>query len=120
MAQDKRIVPTLKTDALNFRNQITRITEYKEEQKKVKALSAANKEPVKVKIEIDIDSSALEEETDITDTANNILTGYIKEESAMESIVAYELHFDRTTKKIISIVYQLEATEGKLEKTEEQ
>lgn len=118
-AQDKKVVNTLKIDALNFRNQITRLTEYKDEQKKAKALSATKGEPVKIKIEIDVDSTALEDDSEEPD-ANDILTGYIKEESDSDAIVAYELHFNRKTKSIIDIIYQLDTPEGRQEKKEEE
>ncbi|MDR3681530.1 MAG: hypothetical protein P4L41_16300 [Flavipsychrobacter sp.] len=116
-AQDKKIRASLKADVLNFRNQATRMKEYKAEQKKKVELATKYGGPVKIVIEIDADTTI--EDDEAWDPADNIITGYIKEETPTESIIAYELHFDRTAKKIFEVVSDTDSPGDKLNKKDE-
>jgi len=109
-AQSKKQA-SLKLDALNFRNQVVKLKEYKSEQRKTASLAKIYGGPVSIAIEIDVDTTT--EDDEVMDAADNIITGYVKEQTPTESIVAYQLHFDRTTKKIIDIKSEADAADTK-------
>ncbi len=111
-AQDKKAKTTLKTDVLNFRNQVVRSKEYLDEKKKIPARSKQYGAPVKITVEIDVDTTG--EDDEVTDPADNILTGYIMiavSGANAETIPAYTLHFDRATRRIIDMKNELENTD---------
>ncbi len=116
-AQDKKIRASLKADVLNFRNQATHMKEYKAEQKKKVELATKYGGPVKIVIEIDADTTI--EDDGAWDPADNVITGYIKEETPTESVIAYELHFDRTTKHIFEVVSDADSPNDQLSKKDE-
>ena len=85
-----------RSDYSLFRRQISATKEFAEERKKIPALQKENKEPVKVVATID------SVDTDDT-TKMKTITGYITQNIGDNSANAYELTFDRTTRKITNI-----------------
>jgi|GEM_PF-1438886 len=108
----KKATTTLKTDVLNFRNQVMRSKEYQDEKKKTGALARQYGGSVKITIEIEADTTG--EDDEIIDPADNILTGYIMRNVSgvdAETITAYTLHFDRATRRIIDVKCELDSNE---------
>lgn len=79
-----------------FRRQVTALKEYAEERKKIPALQKENKELVKVYVTVD---SADSDDT----TKNKIITGYITQQIGESTNNAYEITFDRATRKILNV-----------------
>lgn len=79
-----------------FRRQAMALKEFSEERKKISALQKENKEPVKVFVTVD--------SVDNDDTAKNkVIQGYIVQQIGENTANAYELTFDRATRKITNI-----------------
>ena len=93
-----------RSDYSLFRREITALKEFAEEKKKALAIQKENKEVVKVIATID--------SVDTDDTAKmKTITGYITQQIGDVSANAYELTFDRTTRKITGIKRTGESTE---------
>lgn len=85
-----------RSDYSLFRREIGTLKEFADERKKIPALQKENKEVVKVTATIDsVDSDDT--------TKNKFLTGYITQTIGDNATNAYELTFDRTTRKITHI-----------------
>ncbi len=93
-----------RSDYSLFRRQITASKEFTEERKKIPLLQKENKEIVKVYVTMD--------STETDDTAKNkFLQGFITQQIGENTANAYELTFDRTTRKITTIKRTGESTE---------
>ena len=87
-----------------FRREISALKEFSEERKKIPALQKENKEPVKVVATID--------SVDTDDTAKmKTITGYITQQIGDVSTNAYEVIFDRTSRKITYVKHTGESAE---------
>lgn len=85
-----------RSDYSLFRRQITALKEFSEERKKIPALQKENKELVKVYVTMD--------STETDDTAKNkFLQGFITQQIGDNTTNAYEITFDRTTRKITTV-----------------
>ncbi len=83
-----------RADYKDFRKQIMLLKEYADEKKKIPKLAKDSKEPVKIIASIDSIDGGDEIKT---------LTGYITQQIGDNSINAYELTYDRATKKITAV-----------------
>ena len=83
-----------KADYREFRKQIVTLKEFADEKKKIPGLQKGGKEIVK--IIATIDSTDTEDET-------KTLKGYITQQIGDNNINAYEISFDRATRKIATI-----------------
>ena len=83
-----------KADYKEFRKQIQALKEFAEEKKKAPKIQKDGKEPVKIVATVD--------STDDGDEAKTI-KGYITQQIGDNTTNAYELIFDRATKKITSV-----------------
>ena len=92
-----------KADYAQFRREITNLKEFADEKSKIGALQKENK--MKVQVVATIDSL----ETD--DTKTTQLTGYITQVMGDNTANAYEIKFDRNTRKIVSVKRTTEAME---------
>jgi hypothetical protein len=106
-AQDKKEKTNSKSDNPVFYRKIIALKEYKTELQKVEKLSKEQHTSVTVKVDIDNAVHDDEDEKHTTDT----LTGYIQEVTGDISVVAYEILFDRKTKKIIEVKDELDGME---------
>ncbi|NDC41908.1 MAG: hypothetical protein EBZ77_10215 [Chitinophagia bacterium] len=94
----------LRMDYSTFRREINALKEFAEERKKIPALQKEQKAPVKVVATID----SIETEDDAKVTT---LTGYITQIIGENSSNAYEVTFDRATRKITQVKRTTEAVE---------
>lgn len=84
-----------KSEYATFHRQMLALKEYAGERKKIPALQKGNKEPVKILAVID--------SNDNDDEESKTLIGYIREDMGDNSTNVYEVTYDRTAKKIISV-----------------
>lgn len=86
----------LKNDVALFRRQILGLREYAAEKQKAPAVQKITKMPTKVTAVVD---------TDATDNGmdSKTLTGYIRQDAGDNSTNMYELIFDRSQRKIVSV-----------------
>ena len=93
-----------RSDYSLFRRQIIALKEYGEERKKIPALQKENKELVKVFVTMD--------STETDDTAKNkFLQGFITQQIGDNTANAYEITFDRTSRKITTVKRTGESTD---------
>jgi hypothetical protein len=97
-----------KNDITLFRKQLLALKEYADERKKIPDLQKSSKSMVKVSIAIDTADLG-------DDTTAKTLTGYIKQDIGDASNNVYEIIFDRTQKKIVSIKRTGEGEEAEKE-----
>jgi hypothetical protein len=107
VGQDKKEKASSKSDNPDFYRKIIALKEYKAELKKVEKLSKEQHSTTTVKIDIDNTTADDEDNKQSADT----LTGYIQEVSGDVSVVAYEILFDRKTKKIVAVKDELDGME---------
>ena len=100
-----------KNDYALFRKQLLALKEYADEKKKAPKLQAENKVPVKVVVAID--------SIDEGDTVTKVLTGYIVQNIGDNATLMYDITFDRTQKKIVSIKRTAEAADADKEEGED-
>jgi len=103
--EDKAARLKARSDNAAFGKQIKLLKEYKDELKKLPALSKENGHPAKILVEID--SAAAEDAA----SGNMTINGYIKEDLGDMSVTAYEIQFDRTTQKIIAVKNDLDGVD---------
>ena len=96
-AQEKKTITKEKVDYNLFHRQIIALKEYADERKKIPALQKASKMPVKIVSTIDSVDDVLDNEK------NKTLTGYITENVGDNSVNVYEITYDRSLKKIVSV-----------------
>lgn len=84
-----------RADYNNFKQQIMHLKEYAEERKKIPKLQKENHVPIKVTATIDT--------SEADDDQKNILTGHITQQIGDNSSNAYDITYDRTSTKIITI-----------------
>ena len=100
-----------KNDYAIFHRQLLSLKEYMDERKKIPNLQKANKMPVKVVVAIDT--------VDEGDEASaKKLTGYIRQDIGDNSVNVYDVTFDRSVKKIVSVKRTPEALEADKEEAE--
>ena len=96
-AQERKTITKEKVDYNLFHRQIIALKEYADERKKIPALQKASKMPVKIVSTIDSVDDVLDNEK------NKTLTGYITENVGDNSVNVYEITYDRSLKKIVSV-----------------
>jgi len=96
-AQERKTITKEKVDYNLFHRQLIALKEYADERKKIPALQKASKMTVKITTSID----SLDEQTD--DSKYKTITGYITENVGDNSVNVYEVTYDRTQKKIVSV-----------------
>ena len=96
-AQEKKTITKEKVDYNLFHRQIIALKEYADERKKIPALQKASKMPVKIVSTIDSVDDVLDNDK------NKTLTGYITENVGDNSVNVYEITYDRSLKKIVSV-----------------
>ncbi len=102
----------MKNDITIFKRQITGLSEYAAERKKIPDLQKTSKMMVKV-IAV-VDTEALDNGADV-----KTLMGYIRQDVGDNSTVMYELVYDRAQKKISSIKRTAEAADADKELIDE-
>ncbi len=96
-AQERKTITKEKVDYNLFHRQIIALKEYADERKKIPALQKASKMPVKIVSTIDSVDDVLDNDK------NKTLTGYITENVGDNSVNVYEITYDRSLKKIVSV-----------------
>ncbi len=96
-AQERKTITKEKVDYNLFHRQLIALKEYADERKKIPALQKASKMTVKITTSID----SLDEQAD--DSKIKTITGYITENVGDNSVNVYEVTYDRTSKKIVSV-----------------
>ena len=109
--QERKAANQDKVDVNVFRRMILATKEYSDERRKIPALQKANK--VKVRIEAIVDSLSDNEDA-------KKLTGYIRRDIGDNSVNVYEVIFDRSIKKIISVKPTGEGNEDDNEESADQ
>lgn len=99
-----------KNDYALFRKQMLALKEYGEERKKIPALQKASKTTVKVITVIDSNDN---------DEDSKTLVGYIRQDVGDNSTNMYEVTYDRSSKKIVSVKRTPEAQDADKEEMEE-
>ncbi len=101
-----------KNDIALFRRQIMALPEYAAERLKIPALQKSSKMAVKLSAVIDTD--ALESGTDV-----KMLNGYIRQDVGDNTTNLYDLVYDRTQRKIVSVKRTQEAMDADKEANDE-
>jgi len=96
-ADERKRITKEKVDYNLFHRQLIALKEYADEREKIPALQKASKMPVKIVTSID----SLDEQAD--DSKIKTITGYITENVGDNSVNVYEVTYDRTLKKIVSV-----------------
>ena len=96
-ADEKKTITKEKVDYNLFHRQMIALKEYAEERKKIPTLQKVSKMPVKILTSID----SIDETSD--ESKVKTITGYITENVGDNSVNVYEVIYDRTQKKIVSV-----------------
>lgn len=109
--QERKTLTKERVDYNLFHRQLVALKEYSDERKKIPALQKASKMPVKIVASIDSVDDVGDE------TKSKTLTGYISENIGDNSTNIYEVTYDRTLKKIISVKATGETSDIEQEET---
>ena len=111
-AQERKTITKEKVDYNLFHRQIIALKEYADERKKIPALQKASKMPVKI-------VSTIDSVDDVADNEKNkTLTGYITENVGDNSVNVYEITYDRSLKKIVSVKATGETSDAEQEESD--
>jgi len=110
--QERKTITKEKVDYNLFHRQIIALKEYADERKKIPALQKASKMPVKI-------VSTIDSVDDVADNEKNkTLTGYITENVGDNSVNVYEITYDRSLKKIVSVKATGETSDAEQEESD--
>ncbi|MBA3828723.1 MAG: hypothetical protein H0X33_07285 [Taibaiella sp.] len=84
--------------------------EYKDEVKKVPALTKANNS-VAVIIRVEIDATDMNSDEPVPLNKPNEITVYINEDRSTATVTAYKITMDRKTKKVLSVNNELDGVD---------